>query len=106
MRRDAIRRIEALENRMLPDVPSLYLRYVATEPGAWSHLGPFDRSRLVQLEGTVNAHVDHLVAVHGPGVLRDHPVRNDALMCLSDEDLDWLEQVMSDTAMKGGACQP
>lgn len=56
-----------------------------------------DCQRVGELQAKVNVYAQGLVDRHGPGILKRNYHRNDALKCLTDEELEWLGDVLKDS---------
>jgi hypothetical protein len=87
-------RLDRLTRALVPSGPPFSVQRVGVSDVQLATLTPDDRVRLVAILDQIDAHVDALVAMHGPGILRHHPYRNDALGALNLPDLETLSVLL------------
>jgi hypothetical protein len=95
MRRSTETRLDRLQQAFTAPDSGLYVQYVSfasmrTRPDVTGD----EQLRLAAIADQLNAHVDALVAEHGPGILREHRCRNDALGVLPLEDLEFVCEII------------
>jgi hypothetical protein len=95
MRRSTTTRLDRLDHALAPSIPDLWVQYVSTDDPRLAALSPDDAVSYVAILDQINAHADALVAIHGPGIFRHHRYRNNALDCLTIEQMEWVDDVLT-----------
>ena len=85
---------EAYRRISLAGIPPLYVRYVGDEDLRPYGATEFEQARYTAIIDQINAYVDDLVQQHGPGILRDHAVQNDAYAVLTCDELEFVETMI------------